>query len=274
VVRVEGVLAEAFPHVQPRSVEVVDDGWDSRVLVVEGEWIVRIARNDDVAKAYALEERVLAELAPALPLEVPRIVRRGRRWALTRRVEGTAFAGEGDGRVLGAFLRVLHAFPADHARELGVPEHDRNLGVQRFIRYVLPQLDARERPAALAVLDEYATADYPRVLAHTDLLPDHLLVSGGALTGVIDWTDLRLSDAAFDLAWPLFGAPPAFADAVCATYGVDEALSRRAHVIHALEPWHEVEHGVTGDAHWIESGLAGLRERLPKVTGRPDTMAE
>ena len=39
--------------------------------------------------------------------------------------------------------------------------------------------------------------------------------------------------------------------------------------------WREpFEQGVGGEAHWIESGLAGLRERLPKVTGRPDTMAE
>jgi hypothetical protein len=51
-----------------------------------------------------------------------------------------------------------------------------------------------------------------------------------------------------------------------AAYGgpIDNRFSVRARILFALMPWHEVEHGaVTADASLIDSGIAGVRERLP-----------
>jgi aminoglycoside phosphotransferase (APT) family kinase protein len=95
-------------------------------------------------------------------------------------------------------------------------------------------------------------------------------VHDGRVAGVIDWTDARVGDPALDLAWPLHGAPEPFAAALSETYGVDEALLRRAHVYHALGPWHEVVHA--DEPRAFAGGLARVRERLAKVTGRTDTM--
>jgi aminoglycoside phosphotransferase (APT) family kinase protein len=43
-------------------------------------------------------------------------------------------------------------------------------------------------------------------LIHGDLGPGHILIRDGAVTGIIDWTDSHLGDAALDLSWLLYGA--------------------------------------------------------------------
>jgi hypothetical protein len=61
----------------------------------------------------------------------------------------------------------------------------------------------------------------------------------------------------------------------CAPRGATRSLvARRALLYHALGPWHEAHYGLfLGNTRWVSSALAGVRQRLPKVTGTPDTMA-
>jgi hypothetical protein len=58
---------------------------------------------------------------------------------------------------------------------------------------------------------------------------------------------------------------------------VDDELAARAEVYERLFAWHEVAYGLRiGRPEWIESGLAGVRRRLPLAegaTGSADTMA-
>lgn len=104
-------------------------------------------------------------------------------------------------------------------------------------------------------------------MAHADLGPHHILISGGAVAGVIDWTDARVGDPAIDLAWLLFGAPTPVAAAVAETYGVDDSTRRRAHAWHLLGPWHEVLYGFDiGDDDYVASGIAGVRKRLAEAS--------
>jgi aminoglycoside phosphotransferase (APT) family kinase protein len=229
---------------------------------------VRVARRDDVAPGYAFEAALLPELE-SLPLDVPRVVRRGRGWIVTGYVPGSPFAG-GDLRPLGSFLNELHAFPVERALELGAEVHDPRKDVTRFRARVLPLLDAHERADAEVLLDEHAASAFEARLTHADLGPEHVLVRNGRASGVIDWTDARLGDPAIDLAWALRADP-----GIAETYPVDEALARRALVYHALGPWYEVEWGLRRSGRrLVESGLAGLRARLAGVAESPDTMGE
>lgn len=249
-------------------VRLVLHGWDSRALIVARRWVLRVARRDAGAR-FTFEARLLPELA-SLPLETPPLVASGRRWLLTRYVDGIAYDGRADLRPLGEFLLALHAFPVDRARALGAELHDPREDAERFRVRVLPLLDGPERGVAEALLDEHARARFDACLTHADLGPAHVLVRDGRVRGVIDWTDGRLGDPAIDLAWALSAAPE-----VAETYPVDDGLRRRALVYHALGPWHEVEWGLRRrDPRWIESGLAGVRSRLPEATEHADTMAE
>jgi len=62
VVRVEDALAEALPGVEPRSVKLVDEGWDSIVAVVDVQWVLRVARAERFANSYALEAALTTAL--------------------------------------------------------------------------------------------------------------------------------------------------------------------------------------------------------------------
>jgi aminoglycoside phosphotransferase (APT) family kinase protein len=269
VVRVEEALAEALPGVEPHKVRTIETGWDSVAVEVDGEWIVRVARREEVAATYRVEIALLPELAPLFPVAVPAPVRAGPDWILTRRIAGQPFHKGAEIRPLGELLAALHAFPVERAQQLGAETHDPQTDVERFRTHVLPLLDPDERAAAESLLDEHAAAPYEPRLTHADLGPEHVLVERGRIGGVIDWTDMRIGDPAIDLAWAL-GASPEIASA----YPVDASAARRALLYHALGPWHEVHFGLfLGDARWVSSGLAGVRERLQKVTGTPDTMA-
>jgi aminoglycoside phosphotransferase (APT) family kinase protein len=249
-----------------RTIEI---GWDSVAVDIDGEWILRVARRDEVAATYRVEIALLPELAPAFPVTVPVPVRTGPDWILTRRIAGEPFHTGAEIRPLGELLTALHAFDVERALQLGAKTHDPQTDVERFRSHVLPLLDPDERGVAEALLDEHAAAAYTPHLTHADLGPEHVLVERGRISGVIDWTDMRVGDPAIDLAWALDASPE-----IASAYPVDLSVERRALLYHALGPWHEVFYGLfLGDARWVASGLAGVRERLQKVTGTPDTMA-
>jgi aminoglycoside phosphotransferase (APT) family kinase protein len=274
-VRVDGVLREALPDLEPQRVHIIESGWDSRIVDVDGEWIVRVARNDWAAQGYRIEAALLPRLAPTLPVQIPLPVRVGAGWTLTHRIPGTPIGAQAGAELaaqLAAFLKALHAFPVDEARALGVRAERRTADVEQFRTLVLPLLDREEQGAAEKLLVEHGRGGFDPKLSHADLGPEHILVDDGGLTGVIDWTDTRIGDAAIDLAWPLHGAPRSFANVIAETYGVDASLARRALVFHALSPWHEVVHGLGRDSSWIENGLAGVRARLREVTESAGTM--
>src|SRR5204863_6977081 len=145
------------------AVRVIDAGWDSLVVDLAGGWIVRVARNDWAADGYAREARLLQRLAPVVPLPIPRPVRTGRRWMLSRRIAGSAIDERADaalGDALGDFLVALHGFPLDETRALGVLEDRREIDVERFRRIVLPLLDEDERAAGERLLAEHEAAAF------------------------------------------------------------------------------------------------------------------
>ncbi|MET9216457.1 MULTISPECIES: phosphotransferase [unclassified Nocardia] len=246
-------------------------GWDSLAVLVDDRWVERRPRRPDVADQLRRETRLLPWLAPRLPLAVPVPAVVGESPLVVRHalVPGAAIESPTaeHGLVIGAFLRALHGSPADDAMRHGLPtaaetRDDRAATVRRFRAEVVPMLPADRRARALAILDD--AQDLPAdTVVHGDLGPEHILVTGDHVTGVIDFGDTHLGDAAIDLAWPLYGAPADFATAVATAYGVTDALRRRALIWHRLGPWHEVTYGADiDDPEIVRSGLAGVLDRL------------
>jgi len=274
------LVAELFPALNPRSVVAIEGGWDSLVLEVDGEWVVRVPRRPEVREWLEMEVRLLPELAPTLPVPIPRfehVAANGVRAVAYRKLPGEAVNASRPrvGAAIGHFLAALHAFPVDRARELGVPSHD--IGWRERYRAFADDLLQRanqllgdERPAAEAMfaayLDDEGNFAFTPTLIHSDLGREHILATGDRLTGVIDWSDARVGDPAYDLSWLLHGTSPPFADAVLAAYGATEAaLGERALFFHRLGPWHELHYGLHFDRpEFVESGLAGVRSRLPR----------
>ena len=236
----------------------IDGGWDYKVLILGGEWVLRIPRHEPACESLEKEAELLPALAPALPIEIPRFEQFSRDppFAVYRLIRGEPLRDE-DPDGVRAFLEALHSvdpsgLPAARPDWLETYREQ----AERWRGIVLPLLDADERQAGEALLREIETlAGYEPALTHSDLGPEHMIVRNGRLAGVIDWGDARIGDPAIDYAMLLNGP---FAD-----WDVDEELGRRALVYHRLGPWYEVDYGVLIDQpRWVRSGLAGVRSRL------------
>lgn len=245
---------------------ITDNGWDSRAWL-NGEWLHRSPRREEVRPRLLAEARLLPWLAPQLPLPVPlpELTSDGVRHRLLVG-EPLEEASTALGRELGLFVKALHE--VDPAAAVGHGALDpttaaaERLAVMNEMRdKVLPLLpeSARDRGAELlAGIGGINTA-----LVHGDLGPDHLRVDDGRLTGIIDWTDAHIGDPAMDLCWLLNGAPKALSEGVADGYRPSAELARRAYDWHRLGPWYEVVHGLaTTQPEFVESGLSGVLARL------------
>jgi aminoglycoside phosphotransferase (APT) family kinase protein len=271
------VLRARFPKLEFRHVRIVEDGWDSLVLDLDGEWIVRFPRRREVEQWVEREIALLPELAATLPVAVPYfelVARNGVVCVGYRKLPGSparAAIGERTGEDLGRFLSALHRFPVEQACAVNVPCFGPAVWQEQFgslcadfRERVFPLLQAGERERAETVFARVAELDFVPVLIHADLGPEHVLCRDGRVVGVIDWSDARVADAALDLAWCLNGTPPEVADAVAHTYGVDANLRERSLFYHRLGPWYEVVYGLErSQERFIASGIEGVRARLP-----------
>jgi aminoglycoside phosphotransferase (APT) family kinase protein len=236
----------------------IDDGWDFKVLIADGEWVLRIPRSAVSAEELDKEIELLPALGPALPVETPRFeqVSRDPLFVVYRLIRGEPLRDEDPDGVRG-FLEALHSFDAG---DIPVPRPDW-LGIYRghvedWRRVVVPLLSVDERGRADALLHEIETlTGFEPALVHCDLGAEHLLCRDGRLVGVIDWGDAKIGDPAIDYAM-LLNRP--FPD-----WDVDAELRRRARIYYRLGPWFEVEYGSRREQPgWISSGLGGLRSRL------------
>lgn len=258
-------------RVAPSRVPVDKPGWDSDAVVVDGRYIERAPRRAQVRRGLERECRILPVVAPLLPLAVPVPVAvpadgegpwRVRHEMLPGVAVGAEHLTGAAGERVGAFLRVLHDLPLAglglHVR----PDDQFAHTVARMRTEVLPRLEPAHRRAGAGLLDRVARAT-PSVLAHRDLGPEHLLVTDGSVSGVIDWTDAALDDPAVDLAWTANGTPAPFREGLLRAYAPTGGELRRSLDRHRLGPWFEVLWGLDqGDPAFVRSGLDGVHRRL------------
>jgi aminoglycoside phosphotransferase (APT) family kinase protein len=245
----------------------IEHGWDSSAEIVDGVWLDRRPRRPAVAGRLRRECRLMPWLAPQLPVAVPvpRVLREDPLVVRHALVPGDPIVAPkpDHARRLGMFLRALHGVPVQEAlaHGLGPADSRREIAI-RFRASVLPLVDEAYRAEAAGLLDSIVTTPAETVV-HGDLGPEHVLIVDDSLSGVIDFTDACLGDAALDLAWVLHGTPHEFARAFEAAYRPTDEQRHRALLWHRLGPWHAVEHGLqTGDRDGVRAGLDSLVRRL------------
>ena len=251
------LVAEQFAPLPRRSVELISEGWDYVVHLVDGEWAFRFPRRAVVVAGTEREIAVLGLLAPRLPVGVPAPVYVGRpteRFAwpffgarfLPGVEAGQATLSDDEraqmARPLARALRALHdpAVIAEFGELLPFDPIHRADMVLRVPRTraelsALAELGTWQPPPELdELLDRAAAlpAPEPRAVCHGDLHFRQLLVEGGKLTGIIDWVDVCRSDPGVDLqlAWSFL--PRAARDEFFDEYGpVSEESLLRARVV-------------------------------------------
>jgi len=205
------LIRAQFAPLPERSIELLSEGWDYAVHLVDGRWAFRFPRREVVVAGTERELACLPALAELLPVAVPAPVfvgkpTNGYPWPFY----GSAFlpgreATSAD-EIARPLARALHAL---HTCDLGC----------ELPTDPLSRVDMAVRvPRTRELLSEW-TVDAEPLLAEAEMLPPaahtavchgdlhfrQLLVDGAELSGVIDWVDVCRSDPAVDLsiAWSL-----------------------------------------------------------------------
>ncbi|WP_433506079.1 phosphotransferase family protein [Pseudonocardia halophobica] len=264
-------LARHMPGLRASAVTPLGSGLDHDAYDVDGTLVVRYRREPDqaaTAGAVRREAALLRRVAEACPVPVPpvRLVLPEEGCLVLGRLAGTplldrseaerAAVAPGVGATLGAVLTALHALPRDRlGAEVAVddvaPEewHDEAAETYPTVRSEIPP---DFRPGVERFLSGPPAPVAPRLaFTHNDLGVEHVLVDGGRVTGIIDWSDAAIADPAVDLGRILRDLGPAALDSALTAYGADggDALRARAlfyarctlleDLAHGLHPGHE-----------------------------------
>jgi len=218
--RVAALVAARFPQWAGLPCTRVDGGGTQTVLFRLGEELVaRLPRTPRSAGLASFDAEWLPFVGERLPVAVPRLVALAEPvpefpwdWGVYRWLHGEhpplGTAAPGDAlaedvtRLVAALRAVRPPAVAPPGRE---PLEHRDEATRRAIRELAGELDAAAATAAWeAALDAPAEQRW----IHGDLLPANLLVRGGRLTGVLDWSSTGVGDASCDLlaGWGLLTA--------------------------------------------------------------------
>jgi len=224
VALVRRLLAGQFPHWAGLQVEpVASYGTDHDIYRLGDRLAARLPRIGGAVEQAVMEAQWLPKFAPHLPLAIPVPL------AMGRAAEGYPFAWSVctwlPGDDASAAIEDLDQAAVDlagfvtalrQADTTGAPPPPRRgrggplPKLDELVRGAITQLGDRiDADAALRSWRESLSApawDGPTAWVHGDLLPGNLLVTGGRLSGVIDFGCLNVGDPAVDLlpAWNVF----------------------------------------------------------------------
>lgn len=274
---VRALLAEQFPQWSDRPIQLMPStGTDNAIYRLGADLGVRLPRIHWAVQQVEKEWDWLRRLAAQLGVAVPQPVAMGEPghgypypWLVYRWLDGEdALAGTvADwGRLaldVAAFVTSLQRVdptggPPAGSRGGPLGPHDET--TRRAITRLAGVIDVDR---AMAVWDAALAADPGigrRVWVHGDLLPGNVIVRGGRLVGVVDWSAAGVGDPACEamVAWSL----PAGARAVYrAALDIDDATWRRG------RGWtvEQAVHFIPYYAGTIPSGVDAARRRLDAV---------
>ncbi|GAB3985061.1 aminoglycoside phosphotransferase family protein [Actinoallomurus acanthiterrae] len=216
-----------FPQWADLPVErLASGGTVNAVYRIGAELTARLPLTAGGVEALEREQRWLPRLAPVLPVTIPTVVGRGEPaegyrlpWSVHRWIEGECPV---EGRVaepellardLAAFVTAMRKVDLDDAPVAyrGVPLATVDAETRAAIEELRHTDEPFDAEAAIAAWEESLAAPPwtgAPCWAHSDLMPGNLLVAGGRLTAVLDFSTAGLGDPACDLivAWNLL--PP------------------------------------------------------------------
>jgi aminoglycoside phosphotransferase (APT) family kinase protein len=224
------LIGEQFPELELGSLELLGEGWDTTVWLVDEEWVFRFPRREVVPSGLQREIAVLPRLAPLLPLPIPVPTLVGTAseefgWPfygcrfLPGREPAELDLGDDErlalARPLAEFLRALHSvqldvdLPVDPVRrsDMGyrVPVTAERLAEASGLGLWEPPTLVDE---VLAAARELPPPE-PTAITHGDLHFRHVLVDErGGPSAVIDWIDVSRNDPCVDLVLFWCALPP------------------------------------------------------------------
>lgn len=268
-------IRRSFPGLKWKRYRRVQDGADHVVFVLDGEYVFRFTRGnelDDIVNVVR-ERVVLDVIAPRLSLPIPRytFVPAEPDYAGYRIIAGTRLSPwrfrrlsrqrrREAARDLGQFLGELHEIPVDEMKRLGISEEtsivpeDELRRLKQSLDDPSSRVDDTSRATCQRWLEEVGAAsfDCDPTFVHDDFWHKHIYhdPDSGSISGIIDWGDVCIKDPAKDF-YGLWTYGESFVDDVLSHYrpANDELQSR------SLLHYKRIVCSCLGDNH----GIKGLR---------------
>ena len=222
------VIRESMPALDVRELTLIGSGWEFDAYLTRDGWVVRFPRRAEMSQLFEAERGVHRLVSPFLPTRtgIPHVELRGKpaagfpyEIAAHRYIPGIPI-DEVDGRFasimaqeIGTALGALHSIPEQAARDAGVAARevapDRSGNWFKHGLSVVTRLNDRDPiiDSAVAWAREASVLNVefsgPLRFIHQDLSPEHVLADPqtGQITGILDWTDTMLGDAARDFVF-------------------------------------------------------------------------
>ncbi|HWH25918.1 MAG TPA: phosphotransferase [Pseudolysinimonas sp.] len=259
-------------------------------------WIVRVPRSERAESEQSADLEALRALSAGVRSRLPFAVSRfagqvpfdGTRAIVYEFVYGakvpiTAFTTDYASSV-GEAIAAIHALPTSFVVDAGLPSHTSVEALRATMELVDRAAATGLIPATLLSRwekagEESALWQFTPTVVNGGLSADSFLASESAVTGVLGWHGLRVSDPARDLAWLLGAGPDMFAaafDAYSRQRGsVDSQLRHRAALLSELEIARWLMHGAEVRSTEIVDDavrmLAGLVDDVQQETSKPLT---
>ncbi|WP_412516149.1 phosphotransferase [Actinomadura madurae] len=277
--RVRELVAAHLPGYRVETVALLGEGEENIAFEVNGELIVRFAREPDAARV-GREARLLATVADLSPLPVPEP-------RFTVPEEGclayfelpgvplidVAPAGGPVAAALGEFLHALHAVPIsrldgliDTDDEPPAAWLEEAAQIYPTVREAVPVVHRGPVEAFLSTPPPPGPRDL--VFSHNDLGIEHVLVDPAAwtVTGIIDWSDAAITDAAHDFGLLYRDLGPAALDLALRAYGPHDAgeIRTRARFYARCSVLEDMAYGLQpGHGKYLDKSLPALDWLFP-----------
>lgn len=181
---------------------------------------------------------------------------------------------------IGRAIAAVHELPAATVEGLDRPVYTAESYRARRLAEVDEAARTGKVPAGLlrrweAQLEDVSQWRFRPTVVHDNLSADHLLVAGGAVTGMLAWSDLQVADPADDLAWLVVAAPLDAVDTILEAYWharsatVDPHLTDRAMLAGELALARWLMHGVHTDNPAIVADAVHMLDELDEYVRTP-----
>ncbi len=208
------LVKEIFPA-DISTVTIHENGDDFIVFEINQDWMFRFARTEISRSALEMEKAFLARFKTLSPLPVPDHRYQGDGFVGYHKIHGTPLrmdlfqslskkSRDKVAQQIGQFLSAVHTFPVDEAESMGLAEgwngwHVK--AVRTFREVIAPMLTPAARTNSLTCIERMLAEPFVPKVIHGDFcLEDHVFFDAQRqeLSGVIDFADATLNDAAHD----------------------------------------------------------------------------
>lgn len=255
---VSHVINAEFRELSPVKVELIGEGWDNKVFMINDKLIFRFPHRKTTISLINKENKLLNYLKNIIDLKVPNPIYIGKPCKnypysfhgyeiIPGKSACHASLTKGERHrsitTLANFLKKLHGVSATKANNLGLNEQiDHYTNTEYLIRKLkerAKQINEKSFAAInMSILDDEinisTSLDLPKtkVLVHGDLYCRHLMFKEGSLIGIIDWGDAGIGNQSIDLSVIFSFYPEEYHKKFFEIYGdIDEQTLRYARFI-------------------------------------------